>query len=529
MDPKGTFFVLGCCVKIVLVYYYELTAGAVCVDEWRPGISGILEGADPDHGVDIGENHRGVKSLFKKIFTCCAALLICATAVFRVAAQEVSVPNLSAGAACLMDADSGQILLEKNMDTQLPPASITKIMTILLAVENGDWDDIVTMTDASVFSVPRDATHIALTPGETLTLEQALMATMLRSANDAANGVAETIGGTIEQFVEMMNSRAAEIGAVNTHFVNANGLDDPEHLTTAHDMALITREAIQNEDFLRVFTTMEYEIPPTNKQSEARSYSAGNKLVFDFSDYYDPDVIGAKRGYTGEAHHTLVSVAQRDGRTLVCVVLAETEISALYEDTIALLDYGFTAFSEVTITPQELALEIDANQAQLATTEPVSLLLAGGADAEAVAANYQVEDGDRYNITIRVDFSLKEDTGAQYAQLGSTQLRYVLPLTATAATAQQQEEKGSLLMTALKLLGLAAGVALGVFVLLLLYVRLRYDLRRAIRRWKRRNTVKKGIYAPVSRPTVQPTIQLQKITKVDAMPTRTQPKNKRYS
>ena len=126
-----------------------------------------------------------------------------------------------------MDAESGQVLVEKNMDAQLPPASITKIMTTLLAVENSGWDDIVTMSETAVFSVPRDASHIALSPGETLTMEQALMATMLPSANDAANGVAETVGGTIEEFVGMMNDRAAEIGATNTHFVNANGLDDP--------------------------------------------------------------------------------------------------------------------------------------------------------------------------------------------------------------------------------------------------------------------------------------------------------------
>ena len=473
--------------------------------------------------------------MFKKMLASCAALVLCATAAFHVAAQEaVQPPALSAGAACLMDAESGQILLEKNMDIQLPPASITKIMTILLAVENGSWDDIVTMTDASVFSVPRDTTHIALTPGEILTLEQALMATMLRSANDAANGVAETIGGTIEQFVEMMNARAAEIGAVNTHFVNANGLDDPAHLTTAKDMALITREAIQNEDFLRVFSTVEYEIPPTNKQSEARSYGAGNKLVYDFTDYYDPDVIGAKSGYTIEAGHTLVSVAQRDGRTLICVVLAEPGSSEMYEDTLALLEYGFTAFSQVTITPQELALEIDANQAQLATTESVSLLVAGGLGADALKTRYQVEEGDRYGITIRVDFSLAEDNGAQYAQLGSTRLRYVLPLAATGASAgsEETEQQGGVsgvLMTILKLLALAAGVALAIFILLLLYVRLRYDIRRAIRRWKRRNAAAQGGYVPLPRSSVQTAVRLQKNTKVDSSPAGAQSQNKRSS
>ena len=254
--------------------------------------------------------------MVKKIAALCAALLLALGAAAPVSAGEAAVPPpLSAGAACLMDASTGQILYEKNMDAQLPPASITKIMTVLLGVENGNWDDVVTMTDASVFSVPRSASHLALTPGEQLTLEQALMGAMLPSANDAANGVAETIGGTIENFVEMMNARAAELGARNTHFVNANGLDDPAHLTTARDMALITRAALQNSEFVRVFSTAEYVIPATNKQAEARNIGASNKMIFDFTKYYYPGIIGGKSGYTTEAGHTLVSAAERDGRT----------------------------------------------------------------------------------------------------------------------------------------------------------------------------------------------------------------------
>ena len=115
-------------------------------------------------------------------------------------------------------------------------------------------------------------------------------------------------------------------------------------------MALITREAIQNEDFVKIFSTVEYVIPPTNKQSESRNIGAGNKLVFDFTDYYYPEVIGAKSGYTIEAGHTLVSVAQKDGRTLICVVLAEQSSREMYQDTVALLDYGFSGFTQTTLT-----------------------------------------------------------------------------------------------------------------------------------------------------------------------------------
>ena len=426
----------------------------------------------------------------KKIAACSAAffLFFGALAPSRAGAEEVaSPPAIAAGAACLMDGETGQVLVGKELDLQLPPASITKIMTTLLAVENAELTDTVTMTDASVFSVPRDTSHLALTPGEELTMEQALMGTMLPSANDAANGVAETVGGTIEQFVEMMNQRAAEIGAVNTHFANPNGLDDPSHLTTARDMALITREAIQNEEFVKIFSTVEYVIPPTNKQSESRNIGAGNKLVFDFTDYYYPEVIGAKSGYTIEAGHTLVSVAQKDGRTLICVVLAEQSSREMYQDTVALLDYGFSGFTQTTLTTEQLAGQIEANDAALDGDATLSVLLANGVSAEDLVERYQVVESDRDEMIIEVTVSLPQESDAQYQVVGSTQLRYILPVVETSA--EQTEEKGlpSGVQTALKALALLAGLALAGFVLLLLYIRLRYDLRRAIRRWKRRS------------------------------------------
>lgn len=429
--------------------------------------------------------------LFKKIIALCAALLLALGAAAPALAEEAAAPPLSAGAACLMDTSTGQILYEKNMDAQLPPASITKIMTALLGVENSSWEDTVTMTDASVFSVPRSASHLALTPGEQLTMEQALMGAMLPSANDAANGIAETVGGTIENFVEMMNARAAELGARSTHFVNANGLDDAAHLTTARDMALITRAALQNEAFVRVFSTAEYVIPPTNKQAEARNIGASNKMMFDFTKYYYPGIIGGKSGYTTEAGHTLVSAAQRDGRTLISVVLAEPKNAAMYEDSVALLDYGFNAFTSVTLTPQELGAEIEAADAALATEEPVTLLLAAGTGVDSLQKSYQVEKSDRYGMTVRVGLSLPEGSSGQYSEVASAELRYVVPLAAASAGAGAAPEKGmdwkAAGLTALKWLGVAAGAALAIFVCLLLYVRLRYDIRRLMRRYRRRH------------------------------------------
>ncbi|MEG0803960.1 MAG: D-alanyl-D-alanine carboxypeptidase family protein, partial [Pygmaiobacter sp.] len=262
-------------------------------------------------------------------FFCLAVSLLVAAPIARAA---TSPPALQGSAVCLMDAATGQVLYEKNMDAKLRPASITKIMTVLLGVESGSWSDLVTMSHDAVFSVPRSTSHISLQEGEQLTLEQLLMAAMLPSANDAANGIAEFAAGSVSAFVDKMNARAASIGAVDTHFVNANGLDEPEHYTTAYDMGLITREAMQNAEFMRVFGTAEYVIPPTNMQGEARNIGAGHKMMFHFTKYYDSGILGGKSGYTDDAGHTLVTAVERNGRRLIAVVLDEPSNRAMYED-----------------------------------------------------------------------------------------------------------------------------------------------------------------------------------------------------
>lgn len=460
-------------------------AAAILKARIRPPRGAGAHGAQPAAGAK--KTTKAVKALHQKIAALCAALALGAalTAPFG-AAAAAAPPALSAGAACLMDAATGQVLYETNMDSPLRPASITKIMTVLLAVENASFSDTVTMTDASVFSVPRSASHLALTPGEQLTMEQALMGAMLPSANDAANGVAETVGGTIENFVAMMNTRAAELGAVNTHFVNANGLDADGHLTTAHDMALITRAALQNADFVKVFSTAEYTIPATNKQAEVRNIGASDKMMFDFTKYYYPGIIGGKSGYTEAAGHTLVSAAQRGGRTLISVVLAEPSNAAMYVDSVALLDYGFSAFTQTSITAADAAQGIAGSGVQLVTADPVTLLLAEGNDAAALTRSYRITAEDSYGITVRVTFSLPADNGLQYAEAASAELRFAQPLAAVSASAAPASSAASGWRsaggTALRWVGLLAAAALVVFVCLLLFVRLRYDLRRLRRR-----------------------------------------------
>lgn len=255
---------------------------------------------------------------------------------------------VNANAAVLMDADTGAILYAKDIDRRYYPASITKIMTTLLALENGNLDDVVTFSENAVYSIEYGSSHLGLTEGEKLTLEQCLYGIMLASANEISNAVAEHIGGDIETFAKMMNDRAAELGCENTHFVNPHGLHDEDHYTCARDMALIMREALKNEKFCEIIGTVEYNYPETNKVKEVRYFMNHHKMIAEEGMLYD-GCIGGKNGYTDDAWNTLVTAAERDGQKLIAVVLKVPGQYVSYEDTKVLLDYGFANFRDEQI------------------------------------------------------------------------------------------------------------------------------------------------------------------------------------
>ena len=188
-------------------------------------------------------------------------------------------PDTYSETAVLMDADTGTILYNKGMDEKRYPASITKIMTALLALENSNLDDQVTFTEECLADQTSDSGNIGMQVGEVLTMRQCLLALMIRSANDVATQIAVQIAGSVSAFADMMNQRAQELGCVNTHFVNASGMPDENHYTTAHDMALIFREAIKNQDFLDIIGTQSFTIDPTNMNPESRTYSTHHALV----------------------------------------------------------------------------------------------------------------------------------------------------------------------------------------------------------------------------------------------------------
>ncbi|MBQ8413114.1 MAG: D-alanyl-D-alanine carboxypeptidase [Lachnospiraceae bacterium] len=255
-------------------------------------------------------------------------------------------PDLYSEAAIVMDANSGQILYQKNAYAAMYPASITKILTTLIALEHGDLESTVTMSEEAVYGIEWGSSHIGLQPGEQITLKDALYATMLPSANDAAWGVAEHIAGDMESFAQLMNEKASSLGCINSNFVNSHGLHDDSHYTCAYDMALITREAIKNPTFVEITSTKETSIAPTSHTLETRYLIQGNNLILSNSEHYYPFCYGGKTGYTNKAQGTLVSWAERDGVTLICVTMKSSLTPYKYEDTIALFDYCFSYYSK---------------------------------------------------------------------------------------------------------------------------------------------------------------------------------------
>lgn len=269
-------------------------------------------------------------------------------------------PVVSAQSAILMDVNTHTILYEKNIHEKLYPASITKILTCLIAVEQCEsLDETVQVSYEAVHSVPIDGTNVGLDAGQSLSLEDALYAILLKSANEAANAVGEHVSGSISAFVELMNQRAAQLGCVDSHFVTTNGLHDDEHYTSVYDMALIGCSFFQNEFLAKVSGTKYHQIPVTDTQPDLIDMYATNELLPRKTYSYEY-LIGSKTGYTSLADSTLVSCAEKDGMKLVCVVMGENK-PFHYEDTIALFEYGFSNFSSVTASDYETRYTIDTS------------------------------------------------------------------------------------------------------------------------------------------------------------------------
>lgn len=289
---------------------------------------------------------------YKKILcgllaACTVSAVLAAPAAAAGDSAAAAPPAALCAAYIVADADTGQVLIEKNADEQRYPASITKIMTLGLALEKaqGQLDTQVTVTYDDVHQLEMNSSHVALQEGEVVRLEDVMYATQMMSANDGANVLASYVGGDIAGGIEAMNQKAQELGMTNTHYVTPHGLHDAEHYTSARDMLTLTRWAIRQPGFLDIFCRSEtWEMGPTNKQEKARPFSINDWMRLS-GKYYRPYAKGSKTGFTNEAGYTFVCYAEQNDVRLICVVLGAPQRYDKFIDACALLDYCFNNFS----------------------------------------------------------------------------------------------------------------------------------------------------------------------------------------
>lgn len=263
--------------------------------------------------------------------------------------------NLSGESAILMDYDTLEILYEKNSHLKLYPASTTKTMTAILAIELGNLKDVIKV-DEEIIKLTKGS-HIALDYDEEMTLEDLLHALLIQSANDAALAIGKHISGSVDGFVKLMNEKAVELGALDTNFVNPNGLHNDEHVSSAYDLALIGKYAMENELFRSIVIKPTYVIGPTNKKSESRTLRSTNLFMLgnDTINYEGKTipikldgVLGGKTGYTPQAQNCLITVTEKDNRRFLTVVMKSSG-KEVYADTHKLINYGLNNFQNATL------------------------------------------------------------------------------------------------------------------------------------------------------------------------------------
>ena len=333
---------------------------------------------------------------------CTVLLAVC----WLMPGAAAAAPALSATRAyCIIDADTGLVLAQQNMNEELHPASITKVMTLGLACEKaqGSWDGVkLTVSHEDVYSLAgTDSSHIALLEGEEVPLTDALYATQMASANDGANLLAEYFGGgTIADGVEKMNAKVKELGLAHTHFANPHGISDDDHYTSCYDMAQILRWALEQPGFEQVFTRNEmYTMQPTNIQPVTRYFSQQDKLRIGSSRYHIASVKGSKLGYTNTARYSYACLAEQNGVRLICVTMQSELSTDKYNDVRTLLDYAFGTFTGYTDLPARgitAQLPVAGGGGSLGTvtvTDPgARLLLADGLTAEDVDVSLELPE-----------------------------------------------------------------------------------------------------------------------------------------
>ena len=348
------------------------------------------------------------------------------TPLFALGAEA---PDVLSETAVLIDGKTGQVLYEKNAHQKMYPASTTKILTGLLAVELGEMSDVITYSYDAVYGIGRGTSHASISQGEELTLEQSMYALSIESANDAAAGIGEYVAAKAGKGLsELMNERAKAAGAKNSNFVNAHGLHDKNHYTTAYDLAMIAKECIKHEEFNEIFTAGRFSIPPTNKQPKTRTFNSSNWFtnnVFIYDGNFDrEDLLMTKTGWTGEAQHTMVTAIDHDGLTLIAVVMKTSVDDYKWIDTEKLFNWALEAFKKVDVSGEYIALCADEKTAvdesgkffvkrEDIVCEDAQVVLSVNDSVDNIRAEYTdpVPDSEMKNATFTVNLYTGEGSG----------------------------------------------------------------------------------------------------------------------
>lgn len=369
---------------------------------------------------------------FKKFILCLITCIVCLSILLPVKTlADNNNLNINAESAILIDGDTGKILYEKSAYEKRAPASTTKIMTALLALEHCKTTDVATVTSEAITSVPSGYSTDLLKMGEELTIKDLLYALLLPSSNEAANVLAIHIAGSIDSFASMMNTKAMDLGCKNTHFVNPNGVHDDNHYSTAYDLSLIAKEAMKNDIFRQIVSTASYTLPNSNKYSRIdRTLITTNDLIKKQSNNYYEYAIGIKTGFTTPAKNCLVSSATKDGKTLIAVVLRSNTDNNRYNDTKTLFNYGFDNFSKKDIVKSGSTIKtIDVKNATSATK---NLNLVAETGINTMVTNDKLNDTiePQINLNEHLQAPIKKDSIVGTATYTVDNIKYTINLKA---------------------------------------------------------------------------------------------------
>ena len=394
-------------------------------------------------------------------------------------------PWINAESAILMDMDTGAVLYAKNAYKEQYPASITKLMTVLTALEYAQDGDKVEFSKESVeFLEPGDAC-IGMRPGEIIDMKDAFYAILMASANEVSYAVGESIGkqylgGGFDEFIARMNEKSREIGCLNSHWVNANGLHDELHYTTAYDMAVIASAIYREPVFNEIMEAFEYTIPPTNDEEESRTFQQNHKMTWENGMYYYENCKGGKTGYTDQAQTTLVTLAD-DGNMKLAAVLLYDRGGHAYDETRELFDYGYDNFSKVNVAELEKNEDI-----KFFVDENPTLTLPEGVTYDSLKKEITVPDKNINEARIKYTYD-DNPMGTFTVKLTTEAFKKITGEEAPevkAAEKKAQEEKAAKIAKIKRNILITVGVILGIILLILIIFLIRlyqYKKRKRLR------------------------------------------------